>query len=233
MTKPDTREEHDGLGAVAVPADALWGIHTQRALNNFPKTGRRVPHVLIGSIAVVKHAAAVTNAELGYLKRDIADAIVAACNQVCEGGTEIERQFPLDAFQGGAGTSTNMNVNEVIANLALRRLDKPVGDYDSVHPLHHVNLHQSTNDVYPTALRISAIAGVRRLSDAMAKLQGAFQKKESEFQAIVKMGRTELQPAVPMTLGQEFSAFAEAVARVHLPRDRGAARTDRHGAVAQ
>jgi aspartate ammonia-lyase len=213
MTKSETREEYDGLGAVAIPVDVLWGIHTQRALDNFPRTGRRVPQVLIASIAVVKRAAAVTNAELGFLKRDNADAIVAACNQVCEGGAEIERQFPLDALQGGAGTSTNMNVNEVIANLALRHLGKTAGDYESVHPLRHVNLHQSTNDVYPTALRIAAIAGVRRLSDALAKLQGAFQKKESEFQAIVKMGRTELQPAVPMTMGQEFSAFAEAIAR--------------------
>ena len=213
MTKPETREEHDGLGAVAIPADAMWGIHTQRALDNFPATGRRVPPVLIASIAVVKQAAAVANAELGFLKRGVADAIIAACGRVCEGGAEVERQFPLDALQGGAGTSTNMNVNEVIANLALRQLGKPMGDYESVHPLHHVNLHQSTNDVYPTALRIAAIAGVRRLSDATAKLQGALQRKETEFQAIVKMGRTEMQPAVPMTLGQEFSAFAEAIAR--------------------
>lgn len=213
MKKTSTRQEHDALGTLAIAGDALWGIHTQRALNNFPDTGRRVPQVLIGSIAVVKQAAAATNAELGYLKRDVADAIVAACGLICEGGSEIERQFPLDALQGGAGTSTNMNVNEVIANLALKHLGKAPGDYDVVHPLHHVNLHQSTNDVYPTALRIAAIAGARGLSDAVAKLQGAFQQKEGEFQAIVKMGRTEMQAAVPMTLGQEFSAFAEAVAR--------------------
>lgn len=212
MKKPD-RHEHDALGSAEIPADALWGIHTERALKNFPSTGRRVPFVLIGSIAVVKHAAAVTNAELGFLKRDIADAIVAASNKVCEGGAEIEKQFPLDALQGGAGTSTNMNVNEVLANLALAQLGKPAGDYQSVHPLLHVNLHQSTNDVYPTALRIASIAGVRRLADAFAKLQGALQEKETAFQGIPKMGRTELQPAVPMTLGQEFSAFAEAIAR--------------------
>jgi aspartate ammonia-lyase len=212
MTNP-SRQEKDALGSVEIAPDALWGVHTQRALNNFPATCRRVPQVLIGSIAVVKHAAAVTNAELGFLKRDVADAIVAACGKICEGGPEIERQFPLDALQGGAGTSTNMNVNEVIANLALQQLGKSPGDYETVHPLHHVNLHQSTNDVYPTALRIAAIAGVRQLSDAFAKLQGAFQDKETAFQAIPKMGRTELQPAVPMTLGQEFSAFAEAIAR--------------------
>jgi aspartate ammonia-lyase len=212
--KPEApRLEQDGLGGIEIAPGALWGIHTQRALNNFPKTGRRVPWMLIASIAVVKHAAAVTNAELGFLKRDVADAIVAACIKVCEGGEEIERQFPLDALQGGAGTSTNMNVNEVVANLALQQLGKEPGDYEHVHPLLHVNLHQSTNDVYPTALRIAAIAGVRRLSDVLAKLQGAFQEKEKAFQAIPKMGRAEMQPAVPMTLGQEFSAFAEAIAR--------------------
>jgi aspartate ammonia-lyase len=172
-----------------------------------------VHYALIGAIATVKHAAAITNAELGYLDKDIADAIVAACTEVCEGGAAMETHFPLDALQGGAGTSTNMNVNEVVANLALKRLGKPLGDYQSVHPLHQVNLHQSTNDVYPTALRIAAISEVRRLSDAFAKLQGAFQAKEAAFQGIVKMGRTELQAAVPMTLGQEFSAFAEAIAR--------------------
>jgi len=166
-----SRHEADALGSLEIAADALWGIHTQRALNNFPNTGRRVPQVLIGSIAVVKHAAAVTNAELGLLTREVADAIVTACNRICEGGAEIERQFPLDALQGGAGTSTNMNVNEVVANLALEQLGKKPGDYETVHPLHHVNLHQSTNDVYPTALRIAAIAGVRRLSDILAKLQ--------------------------------------------------------------
>ncbi|MGC9953093.1 MAG: aspartate ammonia-lyase [Rhizomicrobium sp.] len=207
------RKERDALGEIDIAADALWGIHTERALRNFALSKRRVPYALIASIATVKHAAAIANAELGYLNRDVADAIVAACAEVCQGGAVMEAQFPLDALQGGAGTSTNMNVNEVVANLALKRLGKPLGDYESVHPLHHVNLHQSTNDVYPTALRIAAIAGVRRLSDAMAKLQGAFQAKELAFQGIAKMGRTELQAAVPMTLGQEFSAFAEAIAR--------------------
>ena len=207
------RIERDSLGELAVAKDALWGIHTERALRNFALSKRRVPYALIAAIATVKHAAAVTNAELGDLSRDVADAIIAACAEVCEGGEAIQAQFPLDALQGGAGTSTNMNVNEVVANLALKRLGRPLGDYERVHPLHHVNLHQSTNDVYPTALRIAAIGGVRRLSDAMAKLQGAFQAKELAFQGIAKMGRTELQPAVPMTLGQEFSAFAEAIAR--------------------
>jgi aspartate ammonia-lyase len=207
------RIERDSLGELAVAKDALLGIHTERALRNFKFSKRRVPYALIAAIATVKHAASVANAELGFLDKDIADAIAAAYAEVCEGGAAIQAQFPLDALQGGAGTSTNMNVNEVVANLALRRLGKPLGDYETVHPLHHVNLHQSTNDVYPTALRIAAIAGVRRLSDAMAKLQGAFQAKETAFQGITKMGRTEMQSAVPMTLGQEFSAFAEAIAR--------------------
>lgn len=215
MTDPleTPRRERDSLGELDIRAGALWGIHTERALANFPATGRRVPQLLIGSIAVVKHAAAVTNAELGFLAPDLAKAIIKACGEICEGGAAIERQFPLDALQGGAGTSTNMNVNEVIANLALRHLGRPVGDYATVHPLHHVNLHQSTNDVYPTALRIAAIAGVRNLANGFAKLQGALQAKETAFQGLPKMGRTELQPAVPMTLGQEFSAFAEAIAR--------------------
>ncbi|MDE2183742.1 MAG: aspartate ammonia-lyase [Alphaproteobacteria bacterium] len=217
MTTPDqvaveTRSEHDALGTLDLPAGCLWGIHTQRALGNFPSTGRRVPAALIRAIASVKHAAAVTNGELGFLDKDVAEAIAAACEAVSDGGVDVAH-FPLDALQGGAGTSTNMNVNEVVANLALKALGRPLGHYESVHPLHHVNLHQSTNDVYPTALRIAAIAGVRSLSDAMARLQGAFQEKETAFQAIPKLGRTEMQAAVPMTLGQEFSAFAEAIAR--------------------
>ena len=211
MTAVETRREHDALGSFDIPRDCLWGIHTERALRNFPVTGRPVPYGLISAIAVVKQAAAATNAELGFLEKEVAEAIIAACAAICEGG--LAANFPLDALQGGAGTSTNMNVNEVVANLALRRLGRAPGDYEVVHPLHHVNLHQSTNDVYPTALRIAAIEGVRRLSAAMAALQGALQEKENAFQAIVKLGRTEMQAAVPMTLGQEFSAFAEAVAR--------------------
>ena len=205
------RTECDALGEKEIASDALWGIHTQRALENFAFSQRKVPYALIAAIATVKHAAAATNGELGYLPKDIADAIISGCAQICEG--DLRSHFPLDALQGGAGTSTNMNVNEVVANLALKRLGKPIGDYETVHPLLHVNLHQSTNDVYPTALRIAAIGGVRRLSDSFAKLQGAFQLKEVAFQAVAKMGRTEMQPAVPMTLGQEFSAFAEAIAR--------------------
>jgi aspartate ammonia-lyase len=207
------RQETDALGKLEIEENVLWGVHTQRALHNFALSKRRVPYALIAAIATVKRAAALTNAELGYLPKDIAGAIEAACGKICGNEKEYAASFPLDALQGGAGTSTNMNVNEVVANMALKALGREAGDYDFINPVDHVNLHQSTNDVYPTALRIAAISGVRALSDALAKLQGAFQAKEKEFSCIVKMGRTELQPAVPMTLGQEFSAFAEAVAR--------------------
>lgn len=207
------RLERDALGELAVPVACLWGIQTERARANFRFSERRVPFCLIAAIATVKKAAAMTNAELGYLPEDIATAIMVACDAVTSGSDEVRAAFPLDALQGGAGTSTNMNVNEVIANLALRQMGQPLGQYGVVHPIHHVNLHQSTNDVYPTALRVAAITGVRLLSEALARLQGAFQGRENAFQGILKMGRTELQTAVPMTLGREFSAFAEAIAR--------------------
>ncbi len=207
------RKENDALGEEDIPADALWGIHTQRALRNFALSARRVPYSLIAALATVKHAAALANAELGYLPQDIAEAIGAACDKIANNENDCTSFFPLDALQGGAGTSTNMNVNEVAANLALKAIGKKPGDYATIHPFDHVNLHQSTNDVYPTALRIAAISGLRGLNEAVSKLQGAFQAKEKEFHDIIKMGRTELQPAVPMTLGQEFSAYAEAVSR--------------------
>ena len=211
--KNKVRHEKDALGDVEVDTNALWGIHTFRAIGNFSLSHRRVPYPLIAALSTVKRAAAMTNHELGFLDKKITDAIIVACDRVCDGCEDIRASFPLDALQGGAGTSTNMNVNEVIANLALKELGHNPGEYEIVHPIHHINLHQSTNDVYPTALKIAAIAGVRRLSDTMSKLQGAFQAKEKEFQGILKMGRTELQSAVPMTLGQEFSAFAEGIGR--------------------
>ncbi|MFA5040684.1 MAG: aspartate ammonia-lyase [Bdellovibrionales bacterium] len=207
------RKEADALGDKEIEDGALWGIHTQRAIGNFALSARRVPYSLISAIATVKHAAAMANGELGYLPPNIAESIGAACGKIENNEKEFAASFPLDALQGGAGTSTNMNVNEVIANLALKAMGKKEGDYDVVHPLDHVNLHQSTNDVYPTALRIAAIGGLRSLNEALAKLQGSFQAKEKEFHDIIKMGRTELQPAVPMTLGQEFSAYSEAIAR--------------------
>ena len=207
----NARLEHDLLGELPVPADALYGIHTARALANFRLSGRPVAPALIRALALVKKACTLANRELGCLPAEKADVIGCACDEIAA-GLHLD-QFPLDAVQGGAGTSTNMNLNEVIANRALELLGAARGDYAKLHPIEDVNLHQSTNDVYPTALKVAAIAGLRELSAALAALQGAFQRKEKDFAGVVKIGRTELQDAVPMTLGAEFSAFAEAFAR--------------------
>jgi aspartate ammonia-lyase len=206
-----TRTEHDLLGELAVPAEALYGIHTARALSNFQLSGRAVPLALIHALAQVKKACALANRELGFQALEKSDAICRACEEIVAG--QHAGAFQLDALQGGAGTSTNMNLNEVIANRGLELLGAARGDYAKLHPIEDVNLHQSTNDVYPTALKIAAIFGLRELSAALAMLQGAFQNKEKEFAGIVKLGRTEMQDAVPMTMGAEFSAFAEAFAR--------------------
>ncbi len=207
----ETRIEKDLLGEKEVPAQAYWGIHTARALENFPFSGPRVPRELIRALATVKKAACLANARLGYLSEEKAAAIARACDEIAEGG--LKEAFPLPALQGGAGTSTNMNLNEVVANRAGERLGDPRGRYARVHPLDDVNRHQSTNDTYPTALKIAAIRALRRLSDRIAALQGAFQRREKAFAGVVALGRTELQSAVPMTLGAQFGAFAEAVAR--------------------
>ncbi|HVP18989.1 MAG TPA: aspartate ammonia-lyase [Spirochaetia bacterium] len=207
----DHRSEEDLLGIVQVPAEAYWGAHTERARANFPLSGYRVHPRVIRALALVKKACCLANTELGLLAPAKGEAIVQACDEVANGG--LQDQFPVDALQGGAGTSTNMNVNEVIANRAAELLGGVRGDYSRVHPIEDVNLNQSTNDTYPTALKVSAIMGLRRLSDAIAGLQGAFQEKEKELAGIVTIGRTELQEAVPMTLGAEFSGFAEAMSR--------------------
>lgn len=207
----DVRYEEDLLGGRDVPSAAYWGIHTLRAQENFPLSARKVPRALIMAMAQVKQACAEANADLGFLPADMAGAIVGACREVSEGA--FADQFPVDLLQGGAGTSTNMNINEVVANRALERLGFPRGAYDRIHPLEHVNLHQSTNDVYPTALKVAAIGQLRLLSESVALLQGAFQRKEKEFASIVKIGRTQWQDAVPMTLGLECAVWAEAFAR--------------------
>ncbi|MEI6437812.1 MAG: aspartate ammonia-lyase [Candidatus Omnitrophota bacterium] len=207
----DHRIEKDALGETKVPADVYWGTHTQRALENFTFGGAKVRLTLIHALAMVKKSAAMANRELGALPGDIAGAIITACDEIRDG--KFDTQFPVDALQGGAGTSTNMNLNEVIANRAGELLGGRKGEYDLVHPLDHVNRHQSTNDVYPTALKCAAIAGIRSLADAAALLQGSLQRKEKEFSHIIKVGRTEMQEAVPMTLGSEFSAWAEALSR--------------------
>jgi aspartate ammonia-lyase len=205
------RVEKDFLGEKQVPEEAYWGIHTQRALENFPISDYKINPSLVKALAMVKKACAQANLELGYLDERKGEAILSACDEVIEG--KLRDQFPLDALQGGAGTSSNMNVNEVLANRAVELLGGKKGDTAMVHPIEDVNLHQSTNDVYPTAIKVSAILLLRDLSPAVARVQGAFQRKEKEFAKVVKVGRTELQEAVPITLGGEFSAFGEALAR--------------------
>jgi aspartate ammonia-lyase len=205
------RLEHDLLGEREVPDDALYGIQTLRALENFPITGttlREFPS-LIAALATVKEAAALANAELSLFEPEIADVIVRAAREVRAG--RHHEHFLVDMLQGGAGTSSNMNANEVIANRALELLGRRRGDYDVVHPNTHVNLSQSTNDVYPTAVRIALHASIESLRAAMRSLADAFLAKGEEFSRILKMGRTQLQDAVPMTLGQEFSAFGHTI----------------------
>src|SRR5687767_6408393 len=207
MTQP-VRVEHDLLGDRAVPADAYYGIHTLRALENFPITGTSISIYpdLVVAYACVKQAAAIANSELGLLDDKRAMAIRLACEEVREG--KLLEHFVVDVIQGGAGTSTNMNANEVIANRALELMGHARGDYAHLHPNEHVNLCQSTNDVYPTAVKLAVIAGISRLREAMEALAESFERKAKEFDSIVKIGRTQLQDAVPMTLGQEFRAFA-------------------------
>ena len=203
-----TRREHDLLGDRDVPAEAYYGVHTLRAVENFPISGTPISIYpdLIAALASIKLAAAKSNRELGLLDATLADAIVAASEEVRAG--RLHEQFVVDVIQGGAGTSTNMNANEVIANRALELLGRAKGDYKFLHPNEHVNMSQSTNDVYPTALKLASYAGIMRLVEAMAVLREAFEHKSDEFRDIIKMGRTQLQDAVPMTLGQEFSTYA-------------------------
>lgn len=201
------RMEHDLLGERGVPAHVYYGVQTLRAIENFPITGVPISHYpnLIRALAMVKKAAAQANLKLGLLTEEVAGAIVAACDDIMDGA--LHRHFTVDVIQGGAGTSTNMNANEVIANRALQKLGKKPGEYDIVHPNNHVNLSQSTNDAYPTALKIGLLLSITSLLEAMRHLKNAFRKKEKEFRNVMKMGRTQLQDAVPMTLGQEFGAY--------------------------
>ena len=203
-----TRTEHDLLGEREVPATAYWGIHTLRALENFPISGVPigVSDDLLRALALVKHAATLANRDLGLLPEPKAAAIVAACEEVAGGA--LRGEFVVDMIQGGAGTSTNMNANEVIANRALELLGRQRGDYAALHPIEDVNCSQSTNDVYPTALRLMSVFAIRKLIAAMAHLRAAFEAKAFEFRDVLKIGRTQLQDAVPMTLGQEFSTYA-------------------------
>ncbi|MGQ0714752.1 MAG: aspartate ammonia-lyase [Gemmatimonadaceae bacterium] len=206
-----TRTEYDLLGPREVPDDALYGVQTLRALENFPITGvalREFP-TLINALAIVKEAAALANRDLGLLSDELADVIVRATQEIRAG--RHHEHFLVDMIQGGAGTSTNMNANEVIANRALELMGRRRGDYDLVHPNNHINLSQSTNDVYPTAVRLALHASIASLQRALADVAAAFKAKSREFGGMLKMGRTQLQDAVPMTLGQEFAAFAHTI----------------------
>ena len=208
MSLTPTRREHDLLGERDVPASAYYGVHTLRAVENFPITGTTIAIYpeLLHALAAIKRAAAEANHALGLLDKTRMDAIVTACEEI-RGGA-LADQFVVDVIQGGAGTSTNMNANEVIANRALEILGHQRGEYEFLHPNEHVNMSQSTNDVYPTALKLATHIGIVSLIDAMAVLRHAFEAKAEEFKDVLKMGRTQLQDAVPMTLGQEFSTYA-------------------------
>jgi len=206
---PRTRKERDFLGEVDVPADAYYGVQTQRAVENFPISGLRAHPAFVRAMALIKRAACTANAEAGRLERDVADAIGRAADEVIEG--KHADQFVVDVFQAGAGTSFHMNVNEVLANRAAQLLGAERGDYQRVHPNDHVNLGQSTNDVFPTAMRLAALALLGPLRNAVEQTVDAFGQKADEFKAIVKSGRTHLQDATPLTLGQEFDAYAEAL----------------------
>lgn len=205
------RKETDSLGSMEISNDHYYGIHTARAIENFQISGQKVSIDLIYDIVLVKKACAMANQSTNLLDEPIATAIIAACDLILTGA--FDDAFPTDALQGGAGTSTNMNVNEVIANIALEQMGKTKGDYEVIHPLNHVNMSQSTNDVYPTAIRIAAIRKVRRLADALASLQESLQLKEDAFSTVLKLGRTQLMDALPITLGQEFGAYARAISR--------------------
>ncbi len=205
------RYEHDLIGEMPIDDDKYYGIHTARALKNFALTGRPIHPELVEALVTVKKAAALTNREIGALDKRIANAIIDACDEILAGA--IRDQFVVDAMMGGAGTSANMNANEVIANRALELLGEPKGGYGLIHPLDHVNRHQSTNDVFPTAVRIAAIRLLKPVTEQFAQLQTALQEKEEEFSKVVKVGRTQLQDAVPVTLGQEFGAWAQAISR--------------------
>ncbi len=203
-----TRIEHDSLGEVAVPVDAYWGAQTARAIDNFPISGQALSRhpALIKALALVKQAAAIANGQIGKLPDGKRDAIVAAARAVAAG--QLRDQFPIDVIQGGAGTSTNMNMNEVLANRGLEIMGFSRGQYEHLHPNDDVNLSQSTNDAYPSAVRLAILFEVGALTGALDRLATAFAVQGERCAGIVKLGRTQLQDAVPMTLGQEFDAYA-------------------------
>ncbi len=205
------RKERDALGEREIPAHAYYGIHTARALEIFAVSGLKTNPEFIRAYAMVKKAAALTNAQLGQLPKEIGPAIVTACDEILAG--RFHDQVPIDIFQSGAGTTLNMNLNEVIANRAIEILGGQKGDYHIVHPNDHVNMAQSTNDTFPTAMRLCALRLLARLFPVLAKLEQAFRDKAGEFDGVIKSGRTHLQDAVPIRLGQEFAAYACTIAK--------------------
>lgn len=215
------RTEKDSLGEVKLPDECVYGIHSLRSSNNFIKSGERIHPYLIKSFLLVKLAAAETNYKCGILLKEKYEAIHKAIHSLIDEtelfitgkSEEIYKKIIVDPYQGGAGTSLNMNINEAIANTALQIANKSYGEYSSINPLDDINLSQSTNDTFPTALRIASIYLLRELADSFAKLQNSLQKKENEFKNVLKLGRTQFQDAVPITLGQEFGAYAQAIAR--------------------
>jgi aspartate ammonia-lyase len=203
------RKERDPLGELEVPADAYYGVQTMRAVENFRISGLRAPGDLVTATILIKKAAAEANAALGRLVPEIARAIIAAADEILAG--KLRDQFVVDVYQAGAGTSHNMNANEVLANRAAEILGEPRGSYKRVHPNDHVNMGQSTNDVFPTAVRVALLLGATPLVLAGRELADSLNRKADEFAAVIKTGRTHLQDAVPITLGQEFSGYAACI----------------------
>ena len=206
-----TRIEKDSLGVMEVPVDAYYGIHTARAMENFSISGLRAEPSFVTATVQVKRAAAMVNRSLGLLGKDMADAIIQACDEIVEG--RLREHFVVDVFQAGAGTSHNMNVNEVIANRAIEIMGGRKGDYSIVHPNDHVNLSQSTNDVFPTAMRLGSISMLKELLPTLIRLEGALNAKGEEFYHVIKAGRTHLQDATPIRLGQEFMGYSVCIGK--------------------
>lgn len=215
------RTEQDGIGSLEISDDAFYGIHSLRAKENFIDSGEKISPLFIKSFLIVKKAALFANYSAKLISEEKFELINKAIeillndaeDEIKNKSGKIYNSFIVDPLQGGAGTSLNMNVNEVISNTALKLADKNLGDYNFIHPIDDVNLSQSTNDTFPTAFRIAAIYSIKELERTFAELQNALQKKENEFSGIIKLGRTQFQDAVPMTLGQEFGAYAQAIAR--------------------
>jgi aspartate ammonia-lyase len=215
-----TRKEKDSLGYVEVPADALYGAQTTRAVENFPISGLKASPSLIRALAMVKLAAAEANQELGLISKEQGDAIVQAAQEIID--SRHHNHFVVDVFQAGAGVSLHMNTNEVVANRANQILGAALGSYEKVHPNDHVNYGQSTNDVFPTAMRLATLLALEGLYPVLSDLAGSFEAKAEEFKEILKAGRTHMQDATPITLGQEFAAYAVAIWKASVSISRNA-----------